>query len=430
MQCSFFIFRAFCMSLGVGGNRRPGTIFVSYHYHLGGVPYSALQTADFAVERRSRGKQDFPVFSARVLTWLGNRMDREANIDSIRALEEGIKEHEMAVIKLKRTRNSLLNVSKLPPEVLGNIFCWNVIRKGDFDGLDEGSHNFLLVCHHWFEVASRTPELWSFWGVTPKDWSRRHNRSATARLDLVLGGYQYNARYFDDTLRDALEDRAAKDAVRSVHLEAGDAGLMRSILDSLAPDCEELRSISMESFVLWNRSKVPFGVSDFFAHYRFPKLQRLDLSNCSISSWDRFTSRTSVLTSLKLHFNYPSPAPTTSQLFSILSSNPALRRVTLLRCAVPDDGGGKSSARVQLHHLEHLHLDGGSRHVFNLLNRLDHPRNMDFLSLTLRGCWTLHELSGHTFWTTFNVATGLKTDWILPLPPGIAPTVCLTSNSV
>jgi len=313
-------------------------------------------------------------------------MDRETNIDSIRTLEEGIKEHGMAVIELKRTRNSLLNVSRLPPEVLANIFGWNVVRKGDFDGLEKGSHNFLFVCHHWFEVASRTPELWTFWGITPKDWSRRHHRSGTARLDLVLGGYEYDARYFDATLRDAIEDRATKDIVRRVHLEVGDTGLMRSILDSLTPVCEGLRPNSIESFILRNLNKVSIDVSDFFAHYRFPKLQRLDLSNCSISSWDHIISRTSILTTLKLDVNYPSPTSTTSQLLSLLSSNPALRRLALLRRAVPDDGGGEPSVRVQLRHLKELRLDGGSRHVSNLLNQLDHPRNMDLLSLTLHGC--------------------------------------------
>jgi len=311
-------------------------------------------------------------------------MDRETNIDSISALEEEIKEHERTAIRLKRTRNSLLNVSKLPPEVLGNIFGWNVIRKGDFDGLDKGSHNFLLVCHHWFEVASRTAGLWGFWGTNPEEWARFYRRSGTAPLDLVLGGHGYDTKYFDATLRDVLEDRAAEDTIRRVHLDAG--GLIRSILDSLTPDCEELRSNSMESLILWNRSKVPVDVSDFFAHYRFPKLQHLNLNNCSISSWDRLGSQTSALSTLELDFSYSSPTPTISQSLSILSSNPALRRVVLRGRAVPDGVGGKSSARVQLRHLEFLHLDGDSRHVFNLLNQLDHPRNMDLLSLTLRGC--------------------------------------------
>ena len=100
-------------------------------------------------------------------------MDCEVNLNPIRALEEQIREHEKTAIRLKHVRNSLLNVSKPPPEVLGKIFHWNVTLKGDFGGLDEGSHNFPPpVCHHWFEVASRTPELWSFWSNNLKDWAR------------------------------------------------------------------------------------------------------------------------------------------------------------------------------------------------------------------------------------------------------------------
>ena len=94
-------------------------------------------------------------------------MGREANIDLIRALEKRIGEGKGDKIKLKRERNSLLNIStRLPPEILGQIFTWNLVREGFFRGLREGSYNFLLVCHHWFEVASRTPELWNFWGNT------------------------------------------------------------------------------------------------------------------------------------------------------------------------------------------------------------------------------------------------------------------------
>ena len=90
-------------------------------------------------------------------------MHRDINLDSIIALERQIEEHERAIIQLKRTQNSLLNVSTLlPPEILGKIFSWNVIQGGDFGRLSKDSHNFLLVCHHWLEVASRTPELWSF----------------------------------------------------------------------------------------------------------------------------------------------------------------------------------------------------------------------------------------------------------------------------
>ena len=326
-------------------------------------------------------------------------MDRETNIDSIRVLDEKIREHEMAVIKLKRARNSLLNISKLPPEVLGKIFYCNVAPKGgDFGWLDEGSHNFLLVCHHWFEVASRTPELWNSWGDTLKEWARWCRCPRTAPLDLVLlddDDYPYfffdkpDEDYFDNAvLWDALRARAAQDTIRRVHLRAR-WSYLDSIIGLLTANRGEPRPNGMESIILRNKDVRPVDVSNFFARHCFPKLRRLELKCCSTSSWDHLTSQTSVLTTLELDFIDPSPTPTTSQLLSILSSNPALRKVKLTNRAVPDDGGGRdgggmSSVRVHLPYLNKLRLDGGLQHVIRLLDKLDSPRNMDNLSLTLR----------------------------------------------
>ena len=326
-------------------------------------------------------------------------MDCKADIDSIRALDEQIREHEKTLIKLKRTRNSLLGISKLPPEVLGDIFHWNVTLKGDFGGLDKRSHNFLVVCHHWFEVALRTPELWSFWGNTPTDWDRWYRRSGAAPLDLVL-----SVRYYTDDLNDgglngdlcdALKDRATQDTIRCVHLKAEESKLIDNIIDELTTTGEE-RPNSMESLILWNLTGTgAVDVSHFFAHYRFPGLRRLDLTNCTISSWDHLSSRTCILTTLKLDFADPSrpsrftptptPLPTTSQLLSMLASNPTLQRVALLSRAIPNGDGSESSSRVQLRHLEELRLDGNSQHVLKLVNQLDHPRNL-YLVLTLRDC--------------------------------------------
>ncbi|KAF9646758.1 hypothetical protein BDM02DRAFT_3118156 [Thelephora ganbajun] len=315
----------------------------------------------------------------------------EVNIKSIRALEEQIREHEMAIIELKRTRNSLLNVSKLPPEVLGDIFHWNVALRDDFDELDKRSHNFLFVCHHWLEVALQTPEIWSFWGDTPKEWARWYPRSGTAPLDLVLGDHYHGDSHFDTTLCDVLRDRATQDTIRRVHLKANDPELLNAIISSISATCEGIQSSSVESFILcsWKHNRGDSSlvdVSNFFAHYCFPKLQQLELLDCTISSWNHLTSRTTALTTLDLNLKHPSPTPTTSQLLSILASNPALRTVVLANRAIPDDSGDGSSSQIQLHHLKRLQLKGDLRHVTGLLHRLAYPRIMDSLCIVLYDC--------------------------------------------
>ena len=89
----------------------------------------------------------------------------------------------------------------------------------------------------------------------------------------------------DDYLRDALKHRATADTIRRVHLKAEGSMLVHDIIAELIPKGEELQSNGMESLILWNLDIArPVDVSDFFARYRFPKLRRLELAGCMISS--------------------------------------------------------------------------------------------------------------------------------------------------
>ena len=159
-----------------------------------------------------------------------------------------------------------MNVSKLPPETLGEIFRWNTIRESDFGPLEDRSHNFLLVCHHWFEVASCTPELWSFWGNNLQDWRKQYLRHPTAPLDLVFNGSNCGRGPLDDDLRNALQDRTARDTIRQIHLTSrGDSEVLDSIISPLA-NREGIRSSSVESIILQCEYKGESPtISDFFA---------------------------------------------------------------------------------------------------------------------------------------------------------------------
>jgi len=307
-------------------------------------------------------------------------MGREINLDSILALDAEI-------TRLKRTRNSLLNITRIPPEILGHIFCFSITGVGNphFAEIPKGSYNFLLVCHYWFQVALRTPELWNSWGNNLKAWKQWYLRSGTPALDLILDGWNYQDGIFDEDLRDALRDRAARDLIRKVHLRSNDTGLLTAIISSLVPEGEDVRPSSIESIVLSN-----VDISDLFARHRFPKLRNLNLSDSfKISSWDHLKSTTTALTSLSLSFIDIVPSstlPTMSQIFSLLASNPNLRSLTLNGLLINDSGGDGPRLRVPLRHLEHISLMGTFRHVFPILHRLELPEKMDHGEITLRNC--------------------------------------------
>jgi len=316
-------------------------------------------------------------------------MGPEASIDAIRALEKQIEEGKGDIVKLKRDRNSLLNIStRVPPEILGHIFVWSLGRKNPwvFEGLRKGSYNFLLVCHHWFEVASHTPELWSFWGSTLQDWKKRHHRSRATPLDLVLDGDRSDPGVpFDESLRDAVKSRVMQDTIRQVHLLSSDGDTLTPIISSLTPDDEGGQNKNIESIIWENEGYPAVDISNFFARSRLSRLSSLHLyGSFRIPSWDHLASRTTLLTTLSLDVSTSLPSPTlpASRLFSILTSNPNLRDLSLANAALPDDVDG-SALKVQLRNLKTLGLAGDFRHLFGLLRQLILPETLDDLDLAV-----------------------------------------------
>jgi len=318
-------------------------------------------------------------------------MGREVNIDSILVLDERIKEITAELARLKRTRNSLLNVARIPPEILGRIFHLNVIpeaSEGYFPKLRKGSYNFLLICHHWFQVARTTPELWSFWGDNLEDWRRRYLLSGpSAPVDLVLDLARHGVGSFDEALRDVLRDRAARGVIRKVHIRCPNEGHLTAtaVISSLTPEDEGIRHSRMESIAL---SSV--DVSNFLARHHFPKLRNLYLfSSPKILCWDHLKSHTMALVDLILIFDDvtpPSVIPTTSQVLSLLASNPNIRSLVMRRLVINDDSRNDSTPPALLCHLEKLILTGDFHHVFPILRRLELPEMVDDAELWFYDC--------------------------------------------
>jgi hypothetical protein len=322
---------------------------------------------------------------------LATSMDREINANSILALDKQI-------IHLQRSRNSLLNVARIPPEILGHIFQFNIKPKasnGPFAGLGKRAHNFLFVCHHWFEVARRIPDIWSFWGNSLEDWERQCPRSGPSPLDLVLDGVAHRIWPFDGDLQDALRGYAARDAIRTVHLRDDDMQLLTDIVSTLTPEDDGTRDSSVKSIALDSvlvdtflcRHPLPTSgadISNFLSRHHFPNLRNLSLSGyLRISSWawDCLKSHAAVLVNLSVSLVSPSSMPTISQILSLLASNPNIRNLTLVLSRIGDDGGSGSKSRVSLRHLEDLTLKGEPHQVFSILQRLELPERVDHTRL-------------------------------------------------
>ena len=309
------------------------------------------------------------------------RLTDKTTIDLIlRTLDEQIRKYRQPIIDHKRAQNSLSNISKLPPEILGYIFSLTSFS----EGFEKRSLDFLLVCNYWYEVASHTPELWSFWGNNLQDWKRCHLRHPEAPLDLVLSWSERRKVSIDVGVRNALQHRASQDTIRLVHLRSTNPRLLRWILWMLTVDQNEIRYSSVESFILCNEGSWPVDVSNFFANTHFSKLQHLELTNWMIWSFDDLALQTNHLTTLALDLpDFPS-TPTTSQLLLLLTSNPSLQNLVLTNFFPHKDHN--DHLKVLLLQLKEIKLDGEGKAVIAFLNKLVFPNILEHLDIILRKC--------------------------------------------
>ena len=310
-------------------------------------------------------------------------MASKINIDSVSELNNKTKITESVpeIIQLKRKQNSLLPIARIPPEILGPIFKLSVTKR---------PYAFLLVCHYWHEVACCTPELWNDWGNSLRDWKRSY-RQSKASTPVILRLREDSGDFFNG-LSDVLKDRTATNSIQEIDFTNNNSiyeGILPSILASLTPKDNTIRHSSIKSFSL-NSWIHPINLSNFFSHQKFTQLQSLSIHGPDLPLV-ALKYNTSALVNLsianKLSSNPSSTSgPTTSQIISLLDSNPNLRTLNLALNQLNDDSNPNIQNLVPLRYLEEFCLSGMAHPIGSILSQLRFFGTINKTVLTLFNC--------------------------------------------
>ena len=315
----------------------------------------------------------------------------DPSVDQARsAIDHDIAILEESIRALKSRRNELAPVSRLPPEILCNIFSL-IEDRNAFEFMDpirgwgspESWIDFSRVSRHWRSIALSAPELWTNIPFNYPRWTQEMlTRSKMAKLTIRVDAYQsMNPRVFD-SIESCLRmiERLGEINI-STPLESMPESLFQDLPKS-APQLHTFRiALLPPSF--------PGPESPFTIHEDFlsdtERLKNVHLVNCKIS-WD--SRLLTGLTYLTIHLHNSLMDNTTSS-DSIISFLHALQRMPALtdldlENSIPYDSGGLSNyPAVDLPCLRLLRISSGVNALTTALRHINFPNNA-VLNLTCK----------------------------------------------
>ena len=322
-------------------------------------------------------RDDSLIVSGCDLLRVGSSRELEVNIHAIRNLEA-------------KVQQPLLSLPAcLVPEILGYIFWWSVVCGVNPIGrIARNTFNFLLVCRHWFDVATSTPSLWAFWGTSLRECLAFHRYSGAVPLYLNLADVNTNR-----DIRDAssvLQDPSVRRRIRHLHVHTSPKALASILSYMSTPQQSSIRS-QIQSLMLtvggqWitERPQESPDVTNFLNAHSLPELHSLHLHGCNLR-WESLIPQTSKLTRLFIHFRDNSRNPTTLQLTTLFTRNCALEEINLSLeiITTPEDSLPASSISVFLPHLRRLAVYGNVAGHAQLLNLLTFSNELEYVNTDL-----------------------------------------------
>ena len=275
--------------------------------------------------------------------------------DTIDAINKQMDVHFEEIRKLRSAHNSHVPVSRLPAELLSEVFLCIVESSLPYlaSGFARGTFMFRQVCRHWDEVAVGFPQLWVQWlSRAVRAWPLFNTRSKEAPIFLKWQPYHAGEDLPADTV---LPGRIRQ--LEFIGTREQSEKLFRAV-DSSAPSNASSIRIYITSHPTQDTEKDTQAHLARFLSSPLPKLSKLNITNyqpdCSSAA---FT--TSSLTSLRLSFPAGArPRYTLAQFSRILQKHPNLRGLDLEDAAVPQVESTEAPVPFTLPQLDVLKLRG------------------------------------------------------------------------
>jgi hypothetical protein len=287
-------------------------------------------------------------------------------------IDRDIARLEESIRALKSHRNELSPISRLPAEILCNIFSLSILWN------PESWTNFSQVSQHWRSLALNAPELWTDIPLSYPRWAQEMLiRSKMAKLTIRSGlSFETSNPKTIETVRSCLHEM---NRVEEINLSVIPELILEEIFRDLPKSAPQLHTLRIES--CWPHfTGTAFSIHEDFL-YDTERLQHVALFNCKIS-WD---SR--LLTGLtRLTLEVEDSLKTNSsinQFLHALQRMPALTDFHLNDSTSDDLEGSSTYPVVDLPCLRVLSISSGVGALTAILRHITFPHSA-ILNLTCK----------------------------------------------
>ena len=200
-------------------------------------------------------------------------------------IDRNIARLEESIRALKSRRNELSPISRLPVEILCNIFKFSLPGPALFESLTrrpESWTNFGQVSQHWRSSALSAPGLWTNIPLKYPRWAQEMLiRSKMAKLTIRLGSspsLETEAPKTIETVRSCLYEM---NRVEEIELSGISGWILDEIFQDLPKSAPQLHTLYIRPYYT---AGFGFLIHEDFL-YDTEHLQRVELINCKIS-WE------------------------------------------------------------------------------------------------------------------------------------------------